>query len=131
MRNSWANKSERTMPGKRSLHPEVSKYFQELGAKGGKTTVKRHSRKEMVAWGKLGGRPPAILTKIIACLESGPKTARDVAAKIHAPIKSVCFALHRLRKTGRAIAVRDSDDGTRRVADGRAFVYSLNPRKKA
>jgi hypothetical protein len=43
------------MPTK--LPPSVLKFFQETGAQGGKTRAAKHSKKELSAWGKLGGRP--------------------------------------------------------------------------
>jgi hypothetical protein len=36
---------------------EVMKYFQQTGAEGGKARAKRHSKEELSAWAKLGGRP--------------------------------------------------------------------------
>ena len=36
---------------------EVMAYFRLTGAQGGKTRAKRHTKEELSAWGKLGGRP--------------------------------------------------------------------------
>jgi hypothetical protein len=36
---------------------EVLKYFQMTGSEGGKERAKRHTKQELSAWGKLGGRP--------------------------------------------------------------------------
>jgi hypothetical protein len=36
---------------------EVMAYFRLVGAQGGKARAKRHTKKELSAWGKLGGRP--------------------------------------------------------------------------
>jgi hypothetical protein len=35
----------------------IRQYLAAIGSKGGKTRAKRHSKKEMTAWGKQGGRP--------------------------------------------------------------------------
>ena len=43
------------MPKK--LPPSILKFFQETGAQGGKARAKKHSKKQLSAWGKLGGRP--------------------------------------------------------------------------
>jgi hypothetical protein len=36
---------------------DVFKYFQRMGAEGGKARADRHSKEQLSAWGKLGGRP--------------------------------------------------------------------------
>ena len=36
---------------------DVLKYFQKTGAEGGKARAKKHSKKQLSEWGKLGGRP--------------------------------------------------------------------------
>ena len=43
------------MPKK--LPPAVLKFFQETGAKGGKSRAAKHSKRQLSEWGKLGGRP--------------------------------------------------------------------------
>ena len=39
------------------LPPSVLAFFQKTGAKGGKARAAKHSKKQLSAWGKLGGRP--------------------------------------------------------------------------
>jgi len=36
---------------------DVLKYFQQTGAMGGRARAAKHSKKQLSAWGKLGGRP--------------------------------------------------------------------------
>src|SRR5580693_1771893 len=36
---------------------DVLKYFQRTGAEGGKSRAKKHSKEQLSAWGKKGGRP--------------------------------------------------------------------------
>jgi hypothetical protein len=36
---------------------EVLKYFQRTGAEGGKARAEKHSKEQLSAWGKMGGRP--------------------------------------------------------------------------
>ena len=43
---------------KRTLIPkDVMKYFRLVGAEGGKARAERHTKEELSAWGKMGGRP--------------------------------------------------------------------------
>lgn len=42
---------------------EVLKWFRKTGAEGGKARAARHSKAELRAWGKLGGRPKGTGTK--------------------------------------------------------------------
>jgi hypothetical protein len=39
------------------LPKEILKFFQQTGAEGGKARAKKHSKKQLSEWGKLGGRP--------------------------------------------------------------------------
>lgn len=39
------------------IPPEVMEYFRKTGAAGGKARAERHTKKQLSAWGKLGGRP--------------------------------------------------------------------------
>jgi hypothetical protein len=39
------------------MNAELRKYLKALGRKGGKATVARYGKKQMKAWGNLGGRP--------------------------------------------------------------------------
>lgn len=39
------------------LPKDVLKFFQQTGAAGGKARAKKHSKKQLSEWGKLGGRP--------------------------------------------------------------------------
>jgi hypothetical protein len=50
---------------------EVLKYFQKTGAEGGKARAENHSKEELSAWGKMGGRPKG----------SGKKQAKKPGAK--------------------------------------------------
>jgi hypothetical protein len=36
---------------------DVLKYFQKTGAEGGRARAKKHTKKQLSAWAKLGGRP--------------------------------------------------------------------------
>jgi hypothetical protein len=36
---------------------DVMKYFRKVGAMGGQTRAEKHSKEQLSAWGKLGGRP--------------------------------------------------------------------------
>ena len=36
---------------------DVMEYFKKTGAMGGKARAERHSKKQLSAWAKLGGRP--------------------------------------------------------------------------
>lgn len=49
------------MPPK--LPKEVLKFFQKTGAEGGKARAQKHSKEELSAWAKLGGRPKGSGTK--------------------------------------------------------------------
>jgi hypothetical protein len=42
---------------KTDIPEDVMAYFRKAGAIGGKTRAKKHSKEELSAWGKLGGRP--------------------------------------------------------------------------
>jgi hypothetical protein len=35
----------------------VLRFFRETGAQGGRARVQRHTKEELSAWGKMGGRP--------------------------------------------------------------------------
>ncbi|MBZ5727520.1 MAG: hypothetical protein LAP87_21295 [Acidobacteriia bacterium] len=35
----------------------VMEYFRKTGAMGGKARAKKHSKRQLSAWGKMGGRP--------------------------------------------------------------------------
>jgi hypothetical protein len=39
------------------LPKEALKFFQETGAEGGKARAKKHSKKQLSEWAKMGGRP--------------------------------------------------------------------------
>jgi len=39
------------------MKEELRKYLKSLGRKGGQATLKKHGKKQMTEWGKLGGRP--------------------------------------------------------------------------
>jgi hypothetical protein len=39
------------------LPKEILKFFQQTGAEGGKARAKKHSKKQLSEWAKLGGRP--------------------------------------------------------------------------
>ena len=43
--------------GKIRIPEDVMEYFRKTGSAGGKTRAKKHSKKQLSAWGKLGGRP--------------------------------------------------------------------------
>jgi general stress protein YciG len=46
------------MPGMRKgTEDPVRQFLSQAGRKGGCTTLKKHGRKKMHEWGKLGGRP--------------------------------------------------------------------------
>ena len=36
---------------------DVMDYFRKTGAMGGKSRAKKHSKKQLSEWGKMGGRP--------------------------------------------------------------------------
>jgi hypothetical protein len=36
---------------------DVMAYFRKTGAMGGKARAKKHSKEQLSAWGKMGGRP--------------------------------------------------------------------------
>jgi hypothetical protein len=36
---------------------DLLEFFRATGAKGGKARAKKHSKKQLADWGKLGGRP--------------------------------------------------------------------------
>jgi hypothetical protein len=40
-----------------NIPEEVMEYFRKTGSLGGKTRAKKHSKKQLSEWGKLGGRP--------------------------------------------------------------------------
>ena len=42
---------------------DVLKYFQRTGAEGGKARAAKHSKEQLSAWAKLGGRPKGSGTK--------------------------------------------------------------------
>ena len=42
---------------------DVMEYFRKTGAMGGKARAKKHTAKELSAWGKMGGRPKGSGTK--------------------------------------------------------------------
>jgi hypothetical protein len=42
---------------KTALPEDVLNYFRTEGSKGGKKRAKKHSKKQLSEWGKLGGRP--------------------------------------------------------------------------
>ena len=53
------------------LPEDVLEYFRKTGSVGGKTRAKKHSKKQLSEWGKLGGRPKG----------SGKKTAKKKGGK--------------------------------------------------
>jgi hypothetical protein len=43
---------------KKIVIPEnILKFFKKTGAQGGRARVQRHTKEELSAWGKMGGRP--------------------------------------------------------------------------
>ena len=42
---------------KLQIPEDVMEYFRKTGAMGGRARAKRHTREELAAWGRLGGRP--------------------------------------------------------------------------
>lgn len=42
---------------KRKIPEAVMEHIRKLGAEGGKARAARHTKAELSAWGKLGGRP--------------------------------------------------------------------------
>jgi hypothetical protein len=42
---------------KPDIPEDVLNYFRQQGSKGGKTRAKTHSKAQLSAWGKKGGRP--------------------------------------------------------------------------
>jgi hypothetical protein len=40
-----------------NMKDELRKYLKQLGAKGGRTTLKKYGKRTMTEWGKRGGRP--------------------------------------------------------------------------
>src|ERR1044071_2130079 len=47
----------KTCVGNVRLPDDVMKYFQMTGSMGGKARAKNHSKEQLSAWAKLGGRP--------------------------------------------------------------------------
>ena len=43
--------------GKIRIPKDVMEYFKKTGSIGGKARAKQHSKEQLSAWGKLGGRP--------------------------------------------------------------------------
>jgi hypothetical protein len=43
--------------GKIRIPKDVMEYFKKTGSIGGKARAKKHSKEQLSAWGKLGGRP--------------------------------------------------------------------------
>lgn len=43
--------------GKLRIPDDVMEYFKKTGSMGGKTRAKKHSKKQLSEWAKLGGRP--------------------------------------------------------------------------
>jgi hypothetical protein len=46
---------------------DVLKYFQQTGAEGGRARAKKHSKKQLSEWAKLGGRPKGSGKKKAKC----------------------------------------------------------------
>jgi hypothetical protein len=46
------------MVKKVKLPPQILKFFQATGSEGGKARAEKHTKEELRAWGKKGGRPP-------------------------------------------------------------------------
>jgi hypothetical protein len=42
---------------KLTIPEDVMEYFRKTGAIGGKTRAKKHSKEQLIEWGKKGGRP--------------------------------------------------------------------------
>jgi hypothetical protein len=45
------------MPNKVKIPASAMKYFRQTGAEGGRARADRHTKEELSAWGKKGGRP--------------------------------------------------------------------------
>lgn len=43
--------------GKLRIPDDVMEYFRKTGAMGGKARAKKHTKEQLSAWAKLGGRP--------------------------------------------------------------------------
>jgi hypothetical protein len=41
----------------------ISEYLKKIGSKGGKTRAAKHTKEQLSAWAKLGGRPPKKVKK--------------------------------------------------------------------
>lgn len=39
------------------IDPKISEYMRANGKKGGKNRAKKYSKKQLLAWSKMGGRP--------------------------------------------------------------------------
>jgi hypothetical protein len=57
----------------KKLPGEVLKFFQKTGAEGGKARAKKHSKKQLSEWAKLGGRPKGSGTKQTKKTKKGGK----------------------------------------------------------
>jgi hypothetical protein len=57
----------------KKLPKEVVKFFQKTGAEGGKARAKKHSKKQLSEWAKLGGRPKGSGTKQTKKTKKGGK----------------------------------------------------------
>jgi hypothetical protein len=55
---------------------DVLKYFQRTGAEGGKARAKKHSKKQLSEWAKLGGRPKGSGTKLTQARKKGKQTKK-------------------------------------------------------
>jgi hypothetical protein len=55
------------------LPREALKFFLETGAEGGKARAKKHSKKQLSEWAKLGGRPKGSGTKQTKKTKKGGK----------------------------------------------------------
>jgi hypothetical protein len=52
---------------------DVLKYFQKTGAEGGRARAERHTKEELSAWGKKGGRPKGSGRKQVKKKRKGEK----------------------------------------------------------
>lgn len=79
---------------------KLTKYAAAFGSLGGKARAKKHSKAQLSAWGKAGGRPAKRTAAILALLEKGPLTRRQLATKLRRKPEWITMSLSYLRRNG-------------------------------
>ncbi len=79
------------------------KFFQNIGAKGGRARAKKYGKKKLIEWASAGGRPRGVYGLIVKALKRGPKSRRQIHQITGIPLLPISSALNYLQRRGEVI----------------------------